>query len=445
MSLDAIFKAYDVRGIYPDEINEDIARRTGNAFARFTGAPEIVVGYDMRPSSPGLATAFTEGAMKAGADVINVGLCSTDVVYYASGRFNAPGAMFTASHNPAQYNGIKMCRAGAAPVGEDTGLPQIKATVAAGTIEKAAVAGTLRVVDLLDDFGSHVRSFVDTAVLRPLKVVADTANGMGGLVVPRVFAGLPFAVTMLFEELDGTFPNHPADPIQLENLRDLRRVVLETGADIGLAFDGDADRVFLVDDKGEPVSGSTTTAIVAKGILQRHPGETIVHNLICSKALDEVILENGGKPVRTRVGHSFIKQVMAETGAIFGGEHSAHYYFRDNWKADSGSIAAMMVLEQLSITGMSLSELRVPFERYSQSGEINSNVTDTAAKISEVAAAYSSAEQDRLDGLTVDAGDWWFNLRPSNTEPLLRLNLEASDRAACDARTAEVLAVIRGE
>ncbi len=445
MSLDAIFKAYDVRGIYPDEINEDIARRTGNAFARFTGAAEIVVGFDMRPSSPGLAAAFTEGATKAGADVINVGLCSTDVVYYASGRFNAPGAMFTASHNPAQYNGIKMCRAGAAPVGEDTGLTQIKATVVAGTIEKGEIAGTVRAIDVLDDFGAHVRGFVDVSILKPLKIVADTANGMGGLVVPKVFEGLPFDVTMLFEELDGTFPNHPADPIQVENLRDLQRLVLETGADIGLAFDGDADRVFLVDNLGEPVSGSTTTAIVAKGILARHPGETIVHNLICSKALSEVVREHGGIPVRTRVGHSFIKQVMAETGAIFGGEHSAHYYFRDNWKADSGSIAAMMVLEQLSLSGGTLAELRAPFERYAQSGEINSKVADTAAKIEEVAASFADADQDRLDGLTVDYGDWWFNLRPSNTEPLLRLNLEAADRASCDARTASVLAIIRGE
>ena len=445
MPLDAIFKAYDIRGIYPDEINEDIARRTGNAFARFTGAAEIIIGYDMRPSSPGLAAAFTEGVNKAGVDVINVGLCSTDVVYYASGRFNAPGAMFTASHNPAQYNGIKLCRAGAAPVGEDTGLNQIKATVQAGTIEKGEIPGTVRDIDLLNDFGAHVRSFIDTSLLLPLSVVADTANGMGGLVVPKVFEGLPLSLTMLFEELDGTFPNHPADPIQLENLRDLQRVVLETGADVGLAFDGDADRVFLVDDLGEPVSGSTTTAIVAKGILQRHPGETVVHNLICSKALDEVIRENGGTPVRTRVGHSFIKQVMAETGAIFGGEHSAHYYFRDNWKADSGSIAAMMVLEQLSIAGVPLSELRKPFERYSQSGEINTKVADTAAKIEEVAAAFKSADQDRLDGLTVDFGDWWFNLRPSNTEPLLRLNLEAADRSECDKHTAEVLTIIRGE
>ena len=281
--------------------------------------------------------------------------------------------------------------------------------------------------------------------MTPLTVVADTANGMGGLVVPKVFEGLPFSLSVLFGELDGTFPNHPADPIQPENLKDLQRAVVDPGADIGLAFDGDADRVFLVDDLGQPVSGSTTTAIVAAGILDRHPGETVVHNLICSKAVPEIIREHGGIPVRTRVGHSFIKQVMAETGAIFGGEHSAHYYFRDNWRADSGSIAALLVLEQLCRAGVPLSKLRNPFERYVQSGEINSRVDDPAAVIEAVAGEYKDRTQDRLDGLTVDCGDWWFNLRPSNTEPLLRLNLEAADTAACDTHTAEVLALIRGE
>ena len=412
MSLDAIFKAYDIRGIYPDEIDDDLARRVGNAFARFTGADTLLVGHDMRPSSPGLADAFTEGATLAGADVVQIGLCSTDVVYFASGRLDAPGAMFTASHNPAQYNGIKLCRAGAAPVGEDTGLGQIKATVASGVLEKAAVAGSVSQADMLHDFGEHVRSFIDTDGLRPLRVVADTANGMGGLVVPIVFETLPFELTILFGELDGTFPNHPADPIQVENLADLRRAVVESGADIGLAFDGDADRVFLVDDRGEPVSGSTTTSIVAKSILARHPGEAVVHNLICSKAVPEIVRESGGNPVRSRVGHSFIKQVMADTGAIFGGEHSAHYYFRDNWRADSGSIAALMVLETLSRANVPLSELRKPFERYVQSGEINTRVDDPAAMIERVAAHYEQYSQDRLDGLTVDAGPWWFNLRP---------------------------------
>jgi len=443
VSLDAIFKAYDVRGLYPEELDEALARRIGNAFAHFTGAQQLIVGHDMRASSAPLATAFIEGATLAGADVTDIGLCSTDVVYFAAGKLDAPGAMFTASHNPAQYNGIKLCRSGAAPVGEQTGLTQIKEMVAAGVTSRGEVAGKVERLDLLEAFGDHVRSFVDTAVLRPLNVVADTANGMGGLVVPKVFEGLPFSLTVLYGELDGTFPNHPADPIQAENLKDLQRVVLDLGADVGLAFDGDADRVFLVDDAGQPVSGSTTTAIVAAGILDRHPGETIVHNLICSRAVPEVIREHGGIPVRTRVGHSFIKQVMAETGAIFGGEHSAHYFFRDNWRADSGSIAALVVLEQLSRAGTPLSELRKPFERYVQSGEINSRVDDPLEVIDRVAAEFASSPQDRLDGLTVDGGDWWFNLRPSNTEPLLRLNLEAPDVAACDAHTADVLARVR--
>jgi phosphomannomutase len=443
VSLDAIFKAYDIRGLYPEELDEALARRIGNAFAHFTGAQQLIVGHDMRASSEPLAAAFIDGATLAGADVTDIGLCSTDVVYFAAGKLDAPGAMFTASHNPAQYNGIKLCRSGAAPVGEQTGLTQIKEMVAAGVTSRGEVAGKVERLDLLEAFGDHVRSFVDTSVLRPLNVVADTANGMGGLVVPKVFEGLPFALTVLYGELDGTFPNHPADPIQPENLKDLQRVVLDLGADVGLAFDGDADRVFLVDDAGQPVSGSTTTAIVAAGILDRHPGETIVHNLICSRAVPEVIREHGGIPVRTRVGHSFIKQVMAETGAIFGGEHSAHYFFRDNWRADSGSIAALVVLEQLSRAGVPLSELRKPFERYVQSGEINSTVDDPLAVIDRVAAEFASSPQDRLDGLTVDGGDWWFNLRPSNTEPLLRLNLEAADAAACDAHTAEVLARVR--
>lgn len=444
MSLDAIFKAYDIRGVYPDELDEAMARRIGNAFAHFTGAHRVIVGHDMRPSSGPLTAAFIEGATHAGADVTDIGLCSTDVVYFASGKLDAPGAMFTASHNPAQYNGIKLCRSGAAPVGEQTGLTQIKEMVAAGVTSRSEVAGKVEHVDLLDAFGDHVRSFVDVDALRPLVVVADTANGMGGLVVPKVFEGLPFSLTVLYGELDGTFPNHPADPIQLENLKDLQRAVVDLGADVGLAFDGDADRVFLVDDAGQPVSGSTTTAIVAAGILDKHPGETVVHNLICSRALPEVIREHGGVPLRSRVGHSFIKQVMAESGAIFGGEHSAHYYFRDNWRADSGSIAALLVLEQLSRADVPLSELRKPFERYVQSGEINSRVDDVNEVIDRIAAVYGDMEQDRLDGLTVNAGDWWFNLRPSNTEPLLRLNLEAADQASCDAHTAEVLALIRG-
>jgi phosphomannomutase len=442
-ALDTIFKAYDIRGLVPEQLDADLAWKIGAAFARFTGAPSILVARDMRPSGQALSEAFAAGANSQGADIVDLGLASTDLIYYAAGRFDAPGAMFTASHNPAGYNGIKLCLAGAAPVGEETGLREIKAMVEAG-VPAASTAGSVTSREVLREYASHVRSFVDTSVLRPLRVVADCANGMGGYVAPEVFAGLPFDVTYLYPELDGTFPNHPADPIQPENLRDLQAKVREIGADVGLAFDGDADRVFLVDENGDTVSGSLTTALLAKGILEKTPGETILHNAICSKSVPEVIRECGGTPVRTRVGHSFIKQVMKETGAVFGGEHSAHYYFRDNYRADSGLIASMLVLEQLSITGEPLSKLLEPLDRYAASGEINSTVDDPSAVIDKVAAAYSSSTQDRLDGLTVDNGSWWFNLRPSNTEPLLRLNLEAADRAECEARTSEVLALVRG-
>jgi phosphomannomutase len=451
--LDAIFKAYDIRGLSPEQLDPELCGRIGAAFARFvldsgdTPTPtQVIVARDMRPTGVELAAAFAEGVQRQGLVVVDLGLASTDLMYFASGHLNAPGAMFTASHNPAQYNGIKMCLAGAKPIGEDTGLADIKKLTAVGVEPAPTPPGQLSSTNLLDAFADHVRSFIDVSALRPLTVVADTANGMGGLVVPAVFAGLPVELDLLYPELDGTFPNHPADPIQPENLRDLQARVRELGADVGLAFDGDADRVFLVDDQGEPLSGSTTTAIVAKGVLEKQPGATILYNLICSHAVPEVIAENGGTPVRTRVGHSFIKAVMAETGAAFGGEHSAHYYFRDNFRADSGSIAALVVLEQLGKAGVPLSELRKPFDRYAASGEINTTVDDPKAVIERVAAAvpvtWPGASVDRLDGLTVEAGDWWFNLRPSNTEPLLRLNLEAPDRATCDAHVAEVRALI---
>ena len=450
--LDAVFKAYDVRGVVPDQWDAEVAGRIGAAFARFAvdsgGAGRVLVARDMRPSGVELAASFAEGVQRQGLDVIDLGLASTDLMYFAAGQLDAPGAMFTASHNPAQYNGIKMCLAGARPIGQDTGLDAIRKLTESGVPPAHSEPGTLRRRDLLEDFAEHVRSFVDPGVLRPLRVVADTANGMGGLVVPRVFAPLPFELEVLYAELDGTFPNHPADPIQLENLRDLQARVRETGADIGLAFDGDADRVFLVDDRAEPLSGSTTTAIVAQAILEREPGATILHNLICSKAVPEVIEEHGGTPVRTRVGHSFIKQVMAETGAAFGGEHSAHYYFRDNYRADSGSIAALVVLEQLSKAGVPLSEMRRPFDRYAASGEINFEVADPRARIDHVAAAFADAAQDRLDGLTIDAWaseGWWFNVRPSNTEPLLRLNLEARTPAQRDEHLAALRSLITEE
>jgi phosphomannomutase len=442
-TLDTIFKAYDIRGLVPEQLDADLAWKIGAAFAVFTKAPTILVARDMRPSGQALSEAFAAGATTQGADIVDLGLASTDLIYYAAGRFDAPGAMFTASHNPAGYNGIKLCLAGAAPVGEDTGLREIKAMVEQG-VPSGSTTGSVSAREVLAEYAEHVRSFVDVSALRPLRVVADCANGMGGYVAPEVFRGLPFEVTYLYPELDGTFPNHPADPIQPENLRDLQAKVRELGADVGLAFDGDADRVFLVDENADTVSGSLTTALLAKGILEKSPGETILHNAICSKSVPEVIRECGGTPVRTRVGHSFIKQVMKETGAIFGGEHSAHYYFRDNYRADSGLIASMLVLEQLSVTGEPLSKLLAPLDRYAASGEINSTVDDPHAVIEKVAAAYASSTQDRLDGLTVDLGSWWFNLRPSNTEPLLRLNLEASDRAECEARTAEVLGLVRG-
>ena len=441
-SFDAIFKAYDIRGLVPEELDADLAWKIGAAFARFAGAPTILVARDMRPTGQALAEAFAAGANSQGVDVVDLGLASTDLIYYAAGKYDAPGAMFTASHNPAEYNGIKLCLAGAKPVGEDTGLREIRAMAESG-VDAASTTGSVTQRNVLGEYADHVRSFVDVSTLKPLKIVADCANGMGGYVAPEVFTGLPFDVTYLYPELDGTFPNHPADPINPENIKDLQAKVVEVGADIGLAFDGDADRVFLVDETGRGVSGSLTTALLAKGILAKSPGETILHNCICSKVVPEVVRECGGTPVRTKVGHSFIKAVMAETGAVFGGEHSAHYYFRDNYRADSGLIASLIVLEQLSQSGERLSALLAPLDRYAASGEINSKVADTAASIEKVAAAYTEHEQDRLDGLTVDAGTWWFNLRPSNTEPLLRLNLEAPTREECEARTNEVLALVR--
>ncbi|MCP5026190.1 MAG: phosphomannomutase/phosphoglucomutase [Actinomycetia bacterium] len=444
--FDAIFKAYDIRGVYPDQIDADRCRAIGAAFAHFVRGddPEVtraVIAHDMRPSGPELVEAFTAGVVGQGLDVVELGLASTDMMYFASGHLDAPGAVFTASHNPAQYNGIKLCRRAAAPIGEESGLAQIQGWALSG-LDPVETTGAVSSADLLGSFAAHVLSFVDRSAMRPLKVVADTANGMGGLVVPAVFDHLPFELEILFPELDGTFPNHPADPLNPDNLADLQKRVLEVGADIGLAFDGDADRVFLVDEQARPVSGSLTTALLARALLEQEPGGQVIHNLICSKTVPEVVSEAGGTPIRSRVGHSFIKQVMADTGAIFGGEHSAHYYFRDNWRADSGLIAAVKVLEQLCLSGGSLSTLLEPLDRYAASGEINTKVADPAKVIDHVASHYADATSDRLDGLTVDEGDWWFNLRPSNTEPLLRLNLEAPTEEECAQRVSEVQAVM---
>jgi len=445
--LDAIIKAYDIRGTTPDQFNEEVAFALGVGFATFTRASTVLVARDMRATGESLAHAFSEGAMSCGVDIVNLGLASTDLLYFAAGRLDAPGAMFTASHNPAEYNGIKFCLSGARPVGADTGLGEIKeiarAVMTGNAPRNATTPGSMTSQDLLAAFADHVVSFVDTTALRPMRVVADTANGMGGLIVPVVFERLPMMdIEVMYPELDGSFPNHPADPIQTANQKDLMARVTSGGFDIGLAFDGDADRVFVVDELGKGISGSTTTAMLAAAMLRTHPGATILHNIICSRAVPEIIREHGGVPVRTKVGHSNIKQIMAETGAVFGGEHSAHYYFLDNFRADSGIIAAMLVLAEMSRHGQPLSTVRQPFERYEASGEINTSVDDTTAVIGRIAKNYDFLPQDTLDGLTVDGGDWWFNLRPSNTEPLLRLNLEAPTRDECDERVAEVLTLI---
>ncbi len=438
-----IFKAYDVRGVVPDELDATFARAIGVAFAQVVNSASVVIGHDMRVSSKELVEALVEGVTSTGTDVVRIGLCSTDMLYFASGRFEMPGAMVTASHNPGNYNGIKFCRAQAVPIGKESGLVEIEEIARTHPNPSVARVGAVSEREILPEFVDHVRSFVDVSLLSRLRVVADTANGMGGLVVPRVFEGMGMAVDYLYPELDGSFPNHPADPIQPENLVDLKARVLSFGADVGLAFDGDADRVFLVDDKAAPVSGSVTTAIIAKRMLEQNPGATILYNLICSKVVPEVISELGGKAVRTRVGHSFIKAKMAETGAVFGGEHSGHYYFRDNYRADSGLIAAVLVLEEIARSGKPLSEHRLPFERYAASGEVNTKVRDVEEVIRFVERAYDGrGEVDHLDGLTVDFGDWWFNLRPSNTEPLLRLNLEALNADDVSKHSREVFAVI---
>ncbi|MFD4346135.1 phosphomannomutase/phosphoglucomutase [Streptomyces coelicoflavus] len=449
--LSQIVKAYDVRGVVPDQWDESLAELFGAAFVELTGADAIVVGHDMRPSSPGLSGAFARGAAARGADVTGIGLCSTDQLYYASGALNLPGAMFTASHNPARYNGIKLCRAGAAPVGQDTGLAEIRALVErwseGGAPEPTVRPGTVTRRDVLDDYAAHLRSLVDLTGIRPLKVVVDAGNGMGGHTVPSVFTGLPLDLVPMYFELDGTFPNHEANPLDPANLVDLQRRVREEGADLGLAFDGDADRCFVVDQDGEPVSPSAVTALVAARELARNGGSgTVIHNLITSWSVPEVVREHGGTPERTRVGHSFIKAEMARTGAIFGGEHSAHYYFRDFWNADTGMLAALHVLAALGEQDGPLSALVAAYDRYAGSGEINSTVADQQARLAAIRAAYEGRDDvtvDDLDGLTVTSADWWFNVRPSNTEPLLRLNAEARDEATMTKVRDEALAIIR--
>jgi phosphomannomutase len=454
VDLSTIIKAYDVRGTVPDQLDEPVARAIGAAFVDVTGAAQIVTAHDMRESGPRLARAFAEGALHRGASVVEAGLGSTDMLYFASGHLGLAGAMFTASHNPAQYNGIKMCRPNAVAIGQDSGLTEIRDRAQAyldNGLPAAKVSGAVEQIDLLTPYAEYLRNLVDLSGIRPLRVVVDAGNGMGGYTVPAVLGdaklpALPLTIVPLYFELDGSFPNHEANPLEPKNIVDLQRRVVEEGADIGLAFDGDADRCFVVDAAGAAVSPSAITALVASRELAKSPGATVIHNLITSRAVPEVIAENGGVAVRTRVGHSFIKGEMAKRNAVFGGEHSAHYYFRDFWFADTGMLAAMHVLAALGEQPGTLAELTARYNRYVASGEINSVVEDQAAREAAVRAAFTDrGEIDDLDGLTVSLPDRsWFNVRASNTEPLLRLNVEASDDATMAKLRDDVLAVIRG-
>ena len=425
------------------DLDADAARRIGAGFASFVGDPIVAVGRDCRLSSPELAEAFTEGATSQGADVLDLGEVATDTVYYVSGARQVPGAVITASHNPPEYNGIKMCRAGAAPIGAESGLVEIEQLAEEG-LPNSGIPGGVTAYDPVPGYIDHLLSVVDTGAMAGLSVGVDGGNGMAGVVVDAVFDRIAPSLTGLYLEPDGTFPNHPADPIDPANLADLIELVTSRGLDLGVAFDGDADRAFFVDDTGTPLSGSSVTALVARWYLRRHPGASIVHNLITSKAVPETVLAHGGHPIRTRVGHSFIKQVMAETGAIFGGEHSGHYYFADNYRADSGMLAMLVLLQVISEDGRSLSQLRTDVEPYAASGEINLRVDDQDEAVAAVESAFSDAATDRLDGLTVDLDDRWFNLRPSNTEPLLRLNVEAPHRDGVDELVTKVRGIIEG-
>ncbi len=440
-----IFKSYDIRGIYPSDLDEAAAERIGRAFVDFLGVSTVAVGRDMRMSSQPLFEAFARGVTRQGADVVDLGLTSTDELYFSVGKFGYPaGAMITASHNPKEYNGFKLCREKAIALSADTGVFAIRDLVAKGQFDAAAATGQVQARDVLPDFVEHCLSFVDTANIKPLRIVVDAGNGMGGLIVPAVFKRLPLQVIPLYFELDGTFPNHPASPIEPENMADLQAAVRKHKADLGAAFDGDADRVFITDERGELVGGDMVTALVAKMLLRKHPGSTILYNLICSRGVPELIAASGGHAVRTRVGHSIIKQVMRERDAVFGGEHSGHFYFRDHYFADSGLIALLVVLELVSQEGKRVSELLQPLDRRFRSGEINSRVADIAAKLAQLEQHYADAREiDHLDGVTIQYDAWWCNIRPSNTEPLLRLNVEADSAELLAAKRDEVLALIR--
>lgn len=443
MVSQSVFKAYDIRGRTDDaELTPDLMRRVGSAFVSFTGADQVAVGRDCRVSSPSLAAGLIAGIAGAGADVIDLGEVPTDLVYYYSGANRVPGAVITASHNPAEFNGLKLCRAMAAPVGSDTGLDEIRDRVLAGELQIAARPGSVRTESPVSGYVDHLLSIVEASSIGPMRVAVDGGNGMAGVTVGEVFSRLDAHLDGLYLEPDGTFPNHPADPIQPENLEDLVAMVAAGGHDVGVAFDGDADRAFFIDDEANPISGSTVTSLIARWMLHRYPGAAIVHNLITSRAVPEVINEAGGTPIRTRVGHSYIKEIMAETDAAFGGEHSGHYYFRDNYRADSGMLAMLILMRVMTDAGQPLSELRRSVERYRSSGELNFTVADPSAVMERVAESFPDLEQDRLDGLSLDMGWAWFNLRPSNTEPLLRLNVEAPDAESVERAVGELTTLI---
>ena len=446
-----IFKAYDIRGLVGSELTKQFAFSTGVAFAKFLELERepatVVIGEDMRPSSPELADAFSAGVTSQGLDVIRIGLASTDMLYFAAGKLNLPGAMFTASHNPAEYNGIKMCLSGARPIGKESGLLTIEKYVREGVPVSMRPVGKESQREMLNDYVDHLLKLVDVSSIRKLNIVVDAGNGMAGHTAPAVFEKMNVNVTEMYYELDGTFPNHEANPIDEENLKDLKKMVKQKGADIGLAFDGDADRCFLVDENGSAVNPSLLTALIADRELKKKPGSPIIYNLISSRAVKEIVEENGGKALRSRVGHSFIKAMMAESGAIFGGEHSGHFYFADFWRADSGMLAALHAIAALGESDKPLSELLKPYARYVASGEINSKVSDSKAIMAHIKELYGSkpgVSTDELDGLTVNGDTWWFNVRASNTEPLLRLNVEAKTQGEMSSVRDEVLAVIRG-
>ena len=447
-SIGSLFKAYDVRGVYPDELTPEIAYRIGRAIVAYLDVDAVAVGRDMRVSGDVLAAALIDGIRDQGADVADLGLVSTDGLYFAVGKFGYPaGVMITASHNPAEYNGFKICREEARALSFEAGISQIRDLVIADAFgEPAEKRGDLTTRNVLDAYADHVLSLIDLSKVRPLKIAVDAGNGMAGLTAPTVFSRLPIEVVPLYFELDGSFPNHPANPIEPENIVDLQRAVVANGCDFGVAFDGDADRMFLIDEHGAFIGGDMTTLMVAVSTLKKHPGATICYNLICSRSVPETVTRLGGRAVRTPVGHSLIKAIMREEDAIFGGEHSGHFYFRDNWYADSGMIAMLTVLELVSEAGKPLSEVLAPLDTRVRSGEINSEVADPAGVLATIEATYAAqgASIDHFDGITVGFDDWWFNVRSSNTQPLLRLNLEVDDAADLESRTNEVLSMIRG-